>query len=103
MNKRVLQVAFEYIEVFYNRIRRHAKIGNLVPLISLTSFTPAGNNLRHHPDDLPVYLIGPSSLSTHINSNDCPIRQAHTPNVYSRAIITPPTLLARKPASDKPN
>jgi putative transposase len=25
------QVVFEYIEVFYNRIRRHAKIGNQVP------------------------------------------------------------------------
>jgi len=25
------QVVFEYIEVFYNRIRRHAKIGNKVP------------------------------------------------------------------------
>ena len=25
------QVVFEYIEVFYNRIRRHAKIGNRVP------------------------------------------------------------------------
>ncbi len=25
------QVVFEYIEVFYNRIRRHAKISNQVP------------------------------------------------------------------------
>jgi putative transposase len=25
------QVVFEYIEVFYNRIRRHAKIGNQIP------------------------------------------------------------------------
>lgn len=25
------QVIFEYIEVFYNRIRRHAKIGNQAP------------------------------------------------------------------------
>ena len=25
------QVVFEYMEVFYNRIRRHAKIGNQVP------------------------------------------------------------------------
>ena len=25
------QVVFEYIEVFYNRIRRHAKIGNQAP------------------------------------------------------------------------
>lgn len=25
------QVAFEYIEVLYNRIRRHAKIGNQIP------------------------------------------------------------------------
>ena len=27
------QVVFEYIEVFYNRIRRHAKIGNQVPAV----------------------------------------------------------------------
>jgi transposase InsO family protein len=26
------QVVFEYIEVFYNRIRRHAKIGNQIPI-----------------------------------------------------------------------
>ena len=25
------RVTFEYIEVFYNRIRRHAKIGNQIP------------------------------------------------------------------------
>jgi putative transposase len=25
------QVVFEYIEVFYNRTRRHAKIGNQIP------------------------------------------------------------------------
>ena len=25
------RVIFEYIEVFYNRIRRHAKIGNQIP------------------------------------------------------------------------
>ena len=25
------QIVFEYIEVFYNRIRRHAKIGNQIP------------------------------------------------------------------------
>ena len=25
------QVVFEYIEVFYNRIRRHAKISNQIP------------------------------------------------------------------------
>jgi tripartite-type tricarboxylate transporter receptor subunit TctC len=34
------QVVFEYIEVFYNRIRRHAKIGNQVPaMISTLSGT----------------------------------------------------------------
>ena len=49
------RVAFEYIEVFYNRIRRHAKIGNQILLISPTSITPAGNNLRHNSDDLPVH------------------------------------------------
>jgi transposase InsO family protein len=25
------RIIFEYIEVFYNRIRRHAKIGNQIP------------------------------------------------------------------------
>jgi len=29
--EQVRQVLFEYIEVFYNRIRRHAKIGNQAP------------------------------------------------------------------------
>jgi hypothetical protein len=31
------QVVFEYIEVYYNCIRRHAKIGNQAPATSLTS------------------------------------------------------------------
>jgi len=30
--EQVRQVVFGYIEVFYNRIRRHAKIGNQVPI-----------------------------------------------------------------------
>jgi hypothetical protein len=51
------QVVFEYMEVFYNRIRRHAKIGNQIKYlrISLTSFMPPDNNQRHNPDDLPVH------------------------------------------------
>ena len=32
------QVVFEYIEVFYNRIRRHAKIGNQVPADFATQY-----------------------------------------------------------------
>lgn len=48
--ERARQAVFEYIEVFYNRIRRHTKIVNQAPLISLTS-----NNLRHNSDDLPVH------------------------------------------------
>lgn len=32
------RVTFEYIEVFYNRIRRHAKIGNQVPTQSARSW-----------------------------------------------------------------
>ena len=32
------QVVFEYIEVFYNRIRRHAKIGNQVPADFVNQF-----------------------------------------------------------------
>jgi putative transposase len=35
----VRRVVFEYIEVFYNRIRRHAKIGTKSPLISPASIT----------------------------------------------------------------
>ena len=32
-------VAFKYIEVFYNRIRRHAKISNQIPAIYAQQFT----------------------------------------------------------------
>lgn len=31
------------------------KLATKYPLISLTSFTPAGNNLRHNSNDLPVH------------------------------------------------
>jgi putative transposase len=34
------QVIFEYIEVFYNRIRRHAKIGNQIPADFANQFYP---------------------------------------------------------------
>ena len=32
-------VAFKYIDVFYNRIRRHAKIRNQIPAIYAQQFT----------------------------------------------------------------
>ena len=32
------QVVFEYIEVFYNRIRRHDKIGNCIPAVFAYQF-----------------------------------------------------------------
>lgn len=49
------QVVFEYIEVFYNCIWRHAKIGNQIPADFANQFMPAGNNLLHNPIDLPVH------------------------------------------------
>ena len=39
---RAQQVLFEYIEVFYNRIRRHAKLGKQIPADVAHQFYASG-------------------------------------------------------------
>jgi hypothetical protein len=52
-------MVFEYIEVYYNRIRDVMRKGNQVsakyPLTSLASFMSAADNLQHNSDALPVH------------------------------------------------
>jgi putative transposase len=49
------QVVFEYIEVFYNRTRRHAIVVIKSLPISPSSFMMSATRLPHHLDDLPVH------------------------------------------------
>ena len=49
------QVVFEYVEVFYNRIRRHKKLATKCLLNSLTSTTAAGNMLLRDREDSPLH------------------------------------------------
>lgn len=51
----------EYVEVFYNRARHHAKIGNLAPATSVTGAMPETKS-RHNPYDLPSQKIGYRSV-----------------------------------------
>ena len=48
------QVVFDYIEVFYNRIRRHAKIGNQIPAQFAEQFYNHNKSL-HNASDLSVH------------------------------------------------
>jgi putative transposase len=48
------QVVFEYIEVFYNRIRRHAKIGNRAPADCAAQFCPQATTCSIIPN-LPIH------------------------------------------------
>ncbi len=45
---------FEYIEVFYNRIRRHARLNNLSPAESSSSVTICSTHRQLNEPDLSV-------------------------------------------------
>ena len=55
------QVVFDYIEVFYNRIRRHATIQNQVPADYANQFYKNELQIAAQLNDLPVHSIGLSS------------------------------------------
>ena len=61
IQEKAKRIIFEYIEVFYNRIRRHAKKATKFLLISSFSITLA-IKLQHNSDDLLVQKIRPSSV-----------------------------------------
>ncbi len=55
------QVVFAYIEVFYNRIRRHATIQNQVPADYAQAFYKNELQIAACLNNLPVHSIGISS------------------------------------------
>ena len=56
------RVTFEYIEVFYNRIRRHAKFNNQIPAVFPKACMENLEKMLHNKNTCPISKSGPTHI-----------------------------------------